>query len=74
MSRTRYADVETVPVTSAMIDLADRRTEALIRASINFPNAIRQMVRSAYVQGLEDGCDACGKHLAGKPRGDQEGT
>lgn len=48
-------DVETIEVPNRFVDMADRRTKALIRAAVNSPDALRVIARSCYLQGLEDG-------------------
>lgn len=50
--------IETIQVPAALIDLAKRRTTALVRASIHNTNIIEMIALSCYVQGLTDGYDA----------------
>lgn len=64
----KHADVEIISVTPQMADLARRRTKPLMLAAIHWPNALEQMLLSAYVQGLEDGADAVLRRTPTEPR------
>ena len=48
-------DVEQIKVPNAVVKLAERRTAGLVCAAIHWPDALRVMICSAYLQGLEDG-------------------
>lgn len=49
------AEVETINVPTRFVDLADRRTQAIVRAAIHDSNVLRSIALSCYLQGLEDG-------------------
>lgn len=51
----RAAEIETIDVPQRFVEMADRRTIDLIRAAVNWPDALRIIARSCYLQGLEDG-------------------
>ena len=50
-------EVETIQVPPQFVSLADRRTRALILAAIHYPDALRVIAWSCYLQGVEDGAD-----------------
>ena len=51
-------DIETIAVPDRFVALADKRTRAIVLASVHFPDALRTIARSCYLQGLEDGASA----------------
>jgi hypothetical protein len=53
-----YQDIETIDVPASVASLARRRTHAFLRQSIYFTDALDLLMRSCYLQGLEDGYDA----------------
>lgn len=52
---------EVIDVPREFIALADRRTQAIMLASIHFADALRTIARSCYLQGLEDGYETMSK-------------
>lgn len=48
-------DVERIQVPQKFVDLAERRTRAIVRASFHETNVLRAIALSCYLQGLEDG-------------------
>ena len=52
---TDAKEIETVEVPRRMVDLAERRTRAIVRASLHDANVLRTLALSCYLQGLEDG-------------------
>lgn len=51
------AETEVVDVPAKMAGLAERRTRAIIRAAVLFPDALNVIAKSCYLQGLEDAAD-----------------
>ena len=51
------AGLEVMNVPMRFVNLADRRTQPLIQASVAWPDALRVIARSCYLQGLSDAQD-----------------
>lgn len=51
----RASTTERVEIPPAMVDVAERRVDDLVRACMWEPNILRSIALSCYLQGLQDG-------------------
>ncbi len=55
MSETSREPLELIDVPQRMVDLAWRRTAPLLKAEIHQHDALKRILVSCYLQGMEDG-------------------
>lgn len=51
-------EVETIQVPHRFVEMAERRTRGIFSAAIHHPDALKVLMLSCYLQGLEDGYNA----------------